>query len=73
MPLGVSCYTTVDCFFFRISISVTSGVPSFTPPRGLRDFCQLERAGVIGVMVLDVALNRRDAFVEGVENRVFEP
>ena len=36
-------------------------------------FAPAERAGVIGVVVLDVALNRRDALVERVEDRVFEP
>ena len=32
-----------------------------------------ERPGVIGVVMLDVALNRRDALVERVEDRVLEP
>ena len=30
-------------------------------------------AGVIGVVVLDVVLNRRDTLVERVEDYVFEP
>ena len=32
-----------------------------------------ERAGIIGVVVLEVALDRRDALVQRVENRVPEP
>ena len=32
-----------------------------------------ERAGVIGVVMLDIVLNRRNAPVERIEDRVLEP
>ena len=34
---------------------------------------QRERAGVIGIVVLDVALNRRDALVNRIEDGLLEP
>ena len=54
-------------------IFLAFGAPSSTPLRGLRAFCSSGRAGVIDVVVLDVAFDRRNTLVERVEDRVFKP